>query len=82
MQKKAPPLTNDAHRAAGSAILEALSLLAYSRNKILATPVDDPPGDDVVDDSGEDDDDDRGGDDDDHQSEGNESEKEEKLVKP
>ena len=59
--KKAPPLTHDAHRAAGSVILEALSLLAYSRNKILATPVDDPPGDDVVDDSGEDDDDDGGG---------------------
>ena len=35
--------------------------MAYSRNKILATPVDDPPGDDVVDDSGEDDDDDGGG---------------------
>ena len=35
-----PPLTNDAM---------LFWRLAYSRNKILATPVDDPPGDDVDD---------------------------------
>ena len=47
--------------------------------------IDDDEDDDEKDDNhgGDDDkDDDGGGDDDDHQSEGNESEKEEKLVKP